>query len=93
MYGDLFSPLRALKRRKGLGRVWVGFGRLLYDPNQNEVKRKLKRSAVLAKEWKNEVGLGRVTHYVTRPKPFPFFHFSPSTPGEGYNLFSNSMAI
>ena len=73
MYGDLFSPLRALKRRKGLGRVWVGFGRLLYDPNQNEVKRKLKRSAVLAKEWKNEVGLGRVTHKGDPTQTLPVF--------------------
>ena len=77
-----------------------GSGRSLYDQNQNEVKRKLKWSAIVAEEWKNEEVLGRVVHYATQPKPFPFFHSSASTalpfnwtPGEGYNLFSNSMAI
>ena len=98
MCGDLFSPLWTLKRRGGLS--WVGSGRSLYDPNQNEVKRKLKRSAIVAEERKKGVGLGRVVHYATRPKAFPFFHSSASIalpfnwlPGEGYNLFSNSMAI
>ena len=46
MCDDLFSPLLALKKRG----VWVGWGRLLYDSNQNEVKRKLKRSAIVAEE-------------------------------------------
>ena len=75
-----------------------GSGRSLYDQNQNKVKRKLKRSAIVAEEWKNEEVLGRVVHYATRLKPFPFFHSFIALPfnwlpGEGYNLFSNSMAI
>ena len=46
MCGNLFSPLRALKNEG----AWVGWGLSLYDPNQNEVKRKLKLSVIVAEE-------------------------------------------